>query len=1035
MAEWLLRRFNSNYILVLMLATRVVGSIGGGLTIYYVSLGAPLPPEMRTHFDVFATLSIGLAVLSTILLAQFETRNLRAALDGLAAGVPIPDAVARQAGREAVQFASRHHRHEAFLVPLVTVVPVCGLLRLLDNAPLDVLVQIVIAAFLGISVSLLCTFFVIERCMVPVVHLLRDNDVEIAFDELPPSHMHMRMNLSFGLIILVTALMIGAVATQRAMDIVRNPERQNHAVTSLREHTICIMLAAVTFGLIYSRMLAHSITSRTGNLLAAMKRVQGGSLSERVWPTGNDEIDILARQFNAMVEQLDRNDQTIRDLNANLEQKVHRRTRQLSKSKQSLQKSLRQLQEHDQLKTQFFSNVSHELRTPLTMILSPVEWILETQGERLPPDVTSLMRITRINGKRLLKLINQLLDFSKLEAGHAELKLTTLDLNGLVQELVTAAQPLSQERGLELRVVPDASLPPFGADEEKIDTIISNLLSNAIKFTPQGGTVEIRTLRTGDSVEVSVTDTGIGLDESDCEKVFERFVQIDGSASREFSGTGLGLALSKELVELHGGTIHAEGRPGAGSRFWFTLPLREAPHDSADAVSLRDSSVSATRYADLAQCDVELPVQPRRELADDVPTVLVVDDTAEVRMLLGTLLSDEYRVLYAADGREGFEVARRERPDLILSDAMMPNVDGYEFCRRVKETPDLVQIPFVMLTAKAELSMKIDGLNWGVDDYLTKPFDSEELKARVRSLLRLRVLHHQLDQRNRELERTLNELRDAQVQLIHSEKMNSLGQLVAGLAHEINNSINAVYNGIHPLHKRTKRLQTLVDEALIQADPSAPDKSQRREIETAFAKISQLADVIENGATRTARIVSDLKTFSHPGAGSIETFDLNQALEMCLNLMWSQIKHQITVHKDYGEVGTIHGPAGQLNQVFMNILSNAQQAIRERGDIWLATNRVDEQVTISIRDNGCGIPDDVKSRIFDPFFTTKPPGVGTGLGLSISYRIITNLGGTLECRSESGNGTEFLITLPCSPRPIPEGADALWGLAMSGAPG
>jgi signal transduction histidine kinase len=234
---------------------------------------------------------------------------------------------------------------------------------------------------------------------------------------------------------------------------------------------------------------------------------------------------------------------------------------------------------------------------------------------------------------------------------------------------------------------------------------------------------------------------------------------------------------------------------------------------------------------------------------------------------------------------------------------------------------------------------------------------------------------------------------------------------VAGLAHEINNSINAVYNGIQPLHAKARKLADSVAAAL-QAAEGTIALADREEITAGFRKISMLADVIENGATRTARIVQDLKTFSHPGSEKLDVFDLNQSLEMCLNLLSNHIRNRIEVHTDYGDVGMVRGPSGQLNQVFMNILSNAQQAIADKGEIAITTRRDRGRVTVSIRDNGCGMTDEVKRRIFDPFFTTKAPGVGTGLGLSLSYGIITRLGGTIECQSQAGAGSEFIVTFP-----------------------
>jgi signal transduction histidine kinase len=1012
MIERLYRKFGAHYILVMMLFTRILAFVGGGLVIYYVNLTLSLPPQMHRHFVLGALVVIPVAVLLTVLLALRETKELRIVLKRLRLREPIDLTLGREAGRQAVLFPGRHVFNEALLDPCVTIVPLSLFLWLLDDAPFHVLAQVAIAGFLGISAVLITTFFISERWLAPVIRDMLNRGVSIPFDELPVSRLHVRMNVCFSVTILVTALMIGALANQRAMDIVRNPQGQAEAVADLRRQTFLIMLTAGVVGVVLSRMLADSIASRSRWLLEAMKRVEAGSLSERVAPTGTDEIDTLARQFNAMVEQLDQNDQTIRDLNANLEDKVRRRTQQLSRSKRSLQRSLKKLRENDQLKTEFFSNVSHELRTPLTMILSPLERILDRQSENVPADITALLQIMRVNGHRLLKLINQLLDFSKLEAGHVRLRLAALDVNALVRELAGSAQSLADQRGIKLSAVLDPDIPVIGADEEKLDAVLSNLLSNALKFTPSGGEVRIESRRLEDAVRVDVVDSGIGLSPDDYARVFDRFVQIDGSVSREFSGTGLGLALAKELVDMHGGEIHVESEVGRGSCFWFTMPMRDAPAVKPNIPQFPTDVARYQRFADLIACDVEFPGRDQSEhFSDGGPKVLVVDDTADVRSMLRNLLSDRYRIVCAADGAEGWDAVHTEAPDLIISDVMMPNVDGYEFCRRVKQDPRTRQIPFIMLTAKADVSMKIEGLDCGVDDYLAKPFHVGELQARVRSLLRLRRLHLELDERNRELQSTLAELQSAQVQLVHSEKMNSLGQLVAGIAHEINNSINAVYNGIQPLNAKARHLERLVSSTLDAAATSC-DSETRAEIEKIFGKIAQLAQVIENGAGRTTRIVGELKTFSHPGSETAESFDLNQALDMCLNLLGNQFKHRITVQRDYGQVGTIVGPSGQLNQVFMNLLSNAQQAISGTGEIFITTRRKGGWVTVGIRDTGSGIPDEIRSKIFDPFFTTKAPGAGTGLGLSLSYSIVAKLGGTIECTSRLGEGTEFLVSLP-----------------------
>jgi signal transduction histidine kinase len=1006
----LVKKLGPHYILVMMIVTRVIGSIGGTLTIYYVNLTMRLTPAASSHFHMFAALAVLLAVVSTIALGLWETRCLRRVLNDLALGriVELPRAL--KAGREAVEFSGRHHVRETILVPLVTTLPVCALMYWYANASSEELAHICIATFLGISTSLMLSFFAIEHWMRPLIQHLLDEGLPIAYAQLPESKLHFRMTVCFGLTIAGTALMIGALANQRALDIVRNPENKAETVADLQRHIMYIFTAAVLIGFGLATVLARSVALRVAELVKAMKRVEQGRLCERLRPTGNDELDILARQFNVMVEQLDQNDKTIRDLNTGLERKVRRRTRQLSRSRRTLKQSLDKLTEYDRLKTEFFSNVSHELRTPLTMILAPVDRLLERQATAIPPGAANMLEMVRLNGYRLLDLINRLLDFSKLEAGQMRLVVGRLDISALVDKLTKAATPLAQQRGIELVVDCDPQLQPFGADEEKIDTIISNLLSNAIKFTPGGGSIRIETHSADDRAWVSITDTGIGIDESQRERVFQRFVQVDGSSSREFSGTGLGLSLVKGLVELHGGEIHLKSELGKGSRFWFDLPLRPVPetNDSGPAVERKKIG---REFADL-ETFTEKAQEERADAAAADPfarTILVVDDTTEMRVLLADILRDQYRVLFGRDGREGLEVAQREHPDLIISDMMMPHVDGQEFCRRVKEDPATAHIPFVLLTAKADLAMKITGLNVGADDYLTKPFEEKELKARVRSLLKLRGLHQDLDRRNRELRTAYNDLRAVQNQLVQAEKMSSLGQLIAGLAHEINNSINAVYNGIRPLASTVKRMERMLDAPGRESE----DLQSKAEIEAAFKKIFSLTRVIEAGATRTARIIGDLKTFSHPGGEGFQVFDLHESLDMCVNLLSSTLRDRVEVLRDYGQIGRVFGPAGQLNQVFMNVLNNAQQAIEGEGQVTIATRQEGDSITVSIRDNGCGMPESVREKVFDPFFTTKEPGVGTGLGLSISYGVIAKLGGTIQCKSAPGEGTEFTIRFPC----------------------
>jgi len=1020
MIEWLYNRFRARYIVVMMLITRLIGSIGGALVIYYVLLTTHMPDEMREHFVRAGMFLVPFAVLATVPLALWNTRVLRRVLQQLSRNGSVEPNDKRRAAEEAVRFPGRQNSGEAVLVPLFAVAPMCIYLALRFQPSYLVHVQIVIASGLAIASVLLVTFFASERWMrVVVVDLLR-RGVDIDFESLPQGRLRMRMVVCFGLISLISTVMIGALAHQRAQDLIISTDRQQEAVDNLRVHAVVITLVSLIVGILYSRMLANSVASRVNHLVRVMRRVQAGDFSHRMQPTGTDEIDALARQFNAMVEELDQKDRTVRDLNSTLERKVRVRTRELARSKRNLQHSLEKLRESDRHKTEFFSNISHELRTPLMMILSPLEQISRRESPECSNQTRSLLGVASVNAHRLLKLINQLLDFARLEGGHARLRPEPVPLNEFIERLAASARPLAEQRGLSLGLDLDPGVGVINADEEKLDTIITNLVSNALKFTPAGGRVTIRTALAASDLSVfedpqvliEVEDTGIGIDEQDFVRLFRRFSQVDGSTSREFPGTGLGLALVKELVELHEGRVDVASESGRGSRFSVTLPARCMQPHAAAGNDPPTAVLRADRFADLLQCEAfDAATETSAEPAPaGAPTILVVDDMPEVRRMVGQILADEYRVTYASDGESGWQTVLQERPDLIISDVMMPRVDGYQFCRRVKENPETAAIPFVLLTAQARLTLKIEGLNVGADDYLVKPFNSEELLARVRSLLRLREMHNDICDKNQRLEQTLTELQRTQDHLIQAEKMSSLGQLVAGLAHEINNSINAVYNGIPTIIERTEKLQRLVDAALEEQDPEGV--AVRNDVSAAFARIRTLASVVEEGANRTARIIGDMRKFSHPGVAAVESFDLNATLDVCVNLLDKQFRERIQIHRDYGVEGEIRGPASQLHQVFLNLLTNAVQAMPRGGEIHISTRLEGEQVAISIRDTGGGIPEEVRPRIFDPFFTTKPPGQGTGLGLSISYGIVSRLGGTIDCHSLVGIGTEFIIRLP-----------------------
>jgi response regulator RpfG family c-di-GMP phosphodiesterase/signal transduction histidine kinase len=409
----------------------------------------------------------------------------------------------------------------------------------------------------------------------------------------------------------------------------------------------------------------------------------------------------------------------------------------------SSEASSKALAELDAQKTFFFSNVSHELRTPLTLILSPLETMLSGDQGPIPAKHREYLAIVHQNALRLLKLINNLLDFNKLEAGKMRLARQKTDMAEAVAYYLSAIRPTADARGLALELEVDGGGPCLACvDRGLFEKAFLNLLSNALKFTEPGGSIRVALRHGAGRLELSVSDTGIGIPADKLEFIFERFSQVDSTLTRKYEGSGIGLSLAKDVIELHGGRIACRSELGKGSVFVVSMPAGEidpgAPTEPLKA--MMPSLLS----------DLALPAAPAAAPSDGrrgacAKKVLVVDDNRELREYLASFLGEEFEVVSAADGNEGLAKARIERPDIIVSDVMMPGMNGYALCSEIKRDPGLSPIPVILLTARAEASMKTVGYELGADDYLGKPFNAEELLAKIRVFLGREEMRRKLD--------------------------------------------------------------------------------------------------------------------------------------------------------------------------------------------------------------------------------------------------------------------------------------------------
>ncbi|MBY9074859.1 SpoIIE family protein phosphatase [Nocardioides sp. WL0053] len=400
----------------------------------------------------------------------------------------------------------------------------------------------------------------------------------------------------------------------------------------------------------------------------------------------------------------------------------------------------------DRAKTDFFTNISHEFRTPLTLLLGPAEDALSDADQPLPDRQRGRVDVILRNGQRLLKLVNTLLDFSRLESGRLEAHFEPLDLAAYTRELAAMFDAAAERLGLTLTV----DCPPLPeevyVDRDLWAKIVLNLLSNALKFTFTGG-ISVRLHAEGHEAVLTVTDTGTGIPPGELPHLFERFHRVHGAASRTHEGSGIGLALVSELTGLHGGHVAAESRLGVGSTLTVRIPFGTAHLDAGSvarrsgdgtASALRDAQgflEEVTHLADGARGE-SVPV-PRATPRGDVPRILVVDDNADIRDYVVNLLAEDYRVDTAVDGADGLAKARDSVPDLVLTDVMMPRMDGFELLAALQEDPLTLGVPVVMLSARAGEEGMLQGLDAGADDYLIKPFTGRELLARVRANLEL----------------------------------------------------------------------------------------------------------------------------------------------------------------------------------------------------------------------------------------------------------------------------------------------------------
>ncbi|MDP2861869.1 MAG: adenylate/guanylate cyclase domain-containing protein [Desulfobacterales bacterium] len=472
----------------------------------------------------------------------------------------------------------------------------------------------------------------------------------------------------------------------------------------------------------------------------------------------NDTLRIEIDEKNKACEK-------IKEYADHLEEMVQKRTVELSEAQVKLI-------EADKLKSNFFANVSHEVRTPLTLLISPIESILNGDFSGSIDD--NFFKGLHRNAVRLLELINSMLDFSKIEAGQMSMKITPVEVVQMIKNWIGTIHSACEMRYINLSFISLNKSVELWLDINKFEKIVMNLFSNCLKFTEQGGQIVVRIKDDDKNCYFELEDTGFGIPHDKIDSIFDRFCQVDSNSSYKHEGTGIGLALVKEYVEMHGGCISVESKckeenmHDHGTIFHITIPKGKEHFEGKQGVvfvdKVLDESISDSwliRMRSLKDIPAESndAAEPQASISklEGLPNILVVEDNLEMRNYLKMLLKNNYNINIAVNGQEGLNLANQLQPDLIITDVMMPIMNGYEMTRLIKTDDNLKRIPIIMITAKSELANKIEGLEYGADDYLTKPFNSKELLVRVKNLLQLSSLQQELIYLNESLQDKVKE--------------------------------------------------------------------------------------------------------------------------------------------------------------------------------------------------------------------------------------------------------------------------------------